>query len=311
MDSVKRIAEVMCLQYIQSPQQHRNIAVLVLDREDDSLRIRFTADWTDCDNTTLDIVANLAADLHFRAQHLGASDFVAHLRQTLSHRLCISDEQPIVSEDLEAELNRLEEILITRYPTSVGTGGTRVFTHADYRAAGKEHNRATAAPPLVLTPARQLSIADIGYATAAAIVVTATLFGSATVLSRNKPGSVTQHSKAPLTFEITRVTSIDLPLRQSPLEMYLAMLPDTVTKQPFSRARRHAVKAKPTRQFVPPDDDSSELPEMALYVTSPTAHSLKSEAIVIGSSGIAVPPPPAVRSTGLRRVFQAIARVMF
>ena len=83
MDRVKRIAEVMCLQYIQSPQQHRNIAVLVIDREDASLRIRFTADWTDCDKTTLDIVANLAADLHFRAQRLGASDFVAHLRQAL------------------------------------------------------------------------------------------------------------------------------------------------------------------------------------------------------------------------------------
>ena len=101
MDRVTHTADVMCLQYIQSPQQHRNIAVLLLDREDDSLRIRFTADWTDCDSSILDIVANLAADLHCRAQYLGASAFVAQFRKTLSTRLYISDEQPIVSEDIE------------------------------------------------------------------------------------------------------------------------------------------------------------------------------------------------------------------
>jgi len=310
MDRVTHMAEVMCLQYIQSPQQHRNIAVLLLDREDDSLRIRFTADWTDCDSSTLDIVSNLAADLHCRAQYLGASAFVAHFRKTLSNRLYISDEQPIVSEDLEAELGRLGEILITRYPTPVGTGGTRVFTHSDYRATTNGHIiRETAPPPLVLTPARQPSLADIGYATAAAIVVMATLFASATVLSRNKHGGAfPQPSETPVNFEITRVTSIDLPLRNAPLDVYLAMLPDTVTQQAFTTFRRRAVKSKPTRQFVPPDDDASELPEMALYVTSPIANAIKAEPIVAGSSDIRVPPPPAVRSTGLRRFFRAIAR---
>ena len=56
----------------------------------------------------LDTVANLAGDFHLRAQYLGASAFVAHLRKTLPNRLYISDEQPIMSNDLEAEANRLK-----------------------------------------------------------------------------------------------------------------------------------------------------------------------------------------------------------
>ena len=49
MDKVTRAAEVMCLQYIHSSEQHRNIAVVASRSRDDSLRIRFTTDWTDCD----------------------------------------------------------------------------------------------------------------------------------------------------------------------------------------------------------------------------------------------------------------------
>jgi hypothetical protein len=305
MDRVTRTAEVMCLRYIHSPEEHRNIAVLLLDREDDSLRIRFTADWTDCDNTTLNIVANLAADLHFKAQQLGASDFVAYFRNTLSNTLCISDEQPIVSDDLEAEMDRLAEILITRYPNPVGTGGTRVFTHSDDRAARNGYiGRATAPPPLVLTPARQPWIADLGYAIVAGMVVMATLFASTLVFSR-KESRLAQHFEASPEFEITRV-NIDLPLRQSPLDLYLAMLPDTAT-QPFRRRGRRAVQASPTRQFVPPDE-AGEPPEMALYVTPPIVTTVKANAVIVGAmSDITIAPPPAMRSTGVRRFFQTLA----
>src|SRR4051794_38642236 len=101
MANSSRTLEVMFLQYMFRGWQARNIAVLMLDRRDNSLEMRFASNWEGFDDLDLEILSALSKDLVLKSEELGATDFVSYMKTTLSNTLQLSDPTTLLSDDPE------------------------------------------------------------------------------------------------------------------------------------------------------------------------------------------------------------------
>lgn len=113
MQTAPRSMEMMCLMYLCSGRQPRTIGLLLLNREQDSLHMRFRTDWNEFDKSELDILSNLADDLQSKALELGATALVTYLQFTLSDTLRVTKAETLISTNLEADLYRLEQTLLS------------------------------------------------------------------------------------------------------------------------------------------------------------------------------------------------------
>jgi hypothetical protein len=110
--SLERPWYVMYLQYLGS-QGPRSIAVLALDRENDHLCMRFTTEWSGIDEVSLDALSSLSVALAEKAYHFGGNALLCLLNSLLPNKICLTDARRIFVTDVDAELLRLEQEVLT------------------------------------------------------------------------------------------------------------------------------------------------------------------------------------------------------
>lgn len=71
------------------------IAALLHDPERDELHMRFRKSWEGLGEQDLDILEELAADLHHKAEEFGANGLIKWMRESWSHTFRISDPTSI------------------------------------------------------------------------------------------------------------------------------------------------------------------------------------------------------------------------
>ena len=103
-----RAVDLMYLQYFTS-RRTRNIAVLVLDRENDQLYVRFTTDSSGLDPVGLDTLAELSMQLADKARQFCGNALLLVLHSLLPDAMRITDAQRVFVADVDAELDRLEQ----------------------------------------------------------------------------------------------------------------------------------------------------------------------------------------------------------
>jgi hypothetical protein len=103
-----RAFDLMYLQYLAS-HRTRNIAVLVVDKENDQLYMRFTADSSELDPAGLDTLAELSMQLADTARQFSGNALLLVLHSLLPDAMRITDAQRIFVADVDAELDRLEQ----------------------------------------------------------------------------------------------------------------------------------------------------------------------------------------------------------
>jgi len=89
------------------PDQAVNVGVLLEDPAADRLYIRFRRDWDLVTPEEADVFSALEADLTARALEMGAAVVLAHLEETLSNALRVTDRREIAVEDFDRALTRL------------------------------------------------------------------------------------------------------------------------------------------------------------------------------------------------------------
>jgi hypothetical protein len=80
----------------------RVIGVFVCDATSDELAMYMREEYTGFDADDLELLEALAADVAAKALEMGAHRFLAHLEDSLSNALLITDRTPVVCEDASA-----------------------------------------------------------------------------------------------------------------------------------------------------------------------------------------------------------------
>lgn len=98
-----------------------NAGVLLEDPSTNELYVRLRRDWDRIAPEEAEILAELEADLEAKAIELGAAGLLAHLQDTLSNILTISEPRPVMVDDFERALHRLYSQTVISEPQAFRT----------------------------------------------------------------------------------------------------------------------------------------------------------------------------------------------
>jgi hypothetical protein len=105
-----RSASFMLLTFVPPGKLPKPVAILLFDSENDVLHWRFRDDWhLFAEPEDVEILACMAEDFTFKVQELGPQAFLAHLEDTLSNSVRITDREPIFVDNALAAVDRLFE----------------------------------------------------------------------------------------------------------------------------------------------------------------------------------------------------------
>jgi hypothetical protein len=314
----KRSPEFACLQYVQPGCPPKNIAILLLDYETDSLMMRFIDDWHECDSVDWDILSALSEDLYIKASECGGAAVFAYLKNTLSNTLRMSDTHPIVGADLETELDRLENEYI-KVPLPIVNGDAPSGWSVTPLSTLMMRHIVTGIGRIMIAAA-ELSGGlrgirrDVRYAVASGSFVVLIVFGGVNLSSQaerlvsdargNEVGiNARQHPAAH-----TVLTNHNFHVDSAPsgTAVEVAGLPSPSTGKRKGRKRVARFTLAPQR-FIPPPRDP-KLPELSMMVP-PDLGTMRSRAALPPfrqELALSVPPPPYQRHRGFRRILQAL-----
>jgi hypothetical protein len=84
------------------------IGVLIYDPAQNRLLTRFRTDWSEIDEENIEVLQQLADDLRDKSAEMGPLKLLAHLEDTLSNIILISERQDFPADsDPEVEIDRL------------------------------------------------------------------------------------------------------------------------------------------------------------------------------------------------------------
>lgn len=316
MPQLEHMCEITWLHYVDLPgQEPRPCAVLLLDQEDDSLRVRFTQDWSAFNACDLDILGALAEDLHAKAEELGARALLSYLKATLSHTLRISDSQPLLTANPDAELDHLEREL------SWGRAYEVVADHAlharrqqltvvSQRLVESTITHLFTAARYIMHSFRPVRACDVLYAAVSALCVLGIVSTSAYVLHRTSHTKGAQVSFVQMAPGSSKEQPANLVMpRGLPIkEVYVSTLV-TTPKRRTRRARQseqHRANVVLARMYVPPET-RTDLPEVAMLLPSDVVVAPESErAVAVPPMEVATLPPAPEQVRGVRRVLLAL-----
>ena len=84
-----------------------NAGVLLEDPATDRLYVRMRRDWEQIAPEEADVLGELESDLAARSAEMGAARWMAHLEDTLSNALRVTDRRAVMVEDFDRALGRL------------------------------------------------------------------------------------------------------------------------------------------------------------------------------------------------------------
>lgn len=169
-------AEFICVQYVCPESLPRNIGVLLLDRQSNTLHSRFTENWSGFDESALDLISQLSEHIYTRGPELGAELLIEFLDVTLVGPLCLSHVGSIMVQDVELELGRLGKEFLSFEALAIASGNCREVSAIKY-SSYSEHTSLASVNPTPVTRQRTLrSFAGfragmLGAAAAAACVL--------------------------------------------------------------------------------------------------------------------------------------------
>jgi hypothetical protein len=302
-----RSLELRVLQYALPGCPARNIAVLLFDREEDSLYLHFSSNWDWCDEVDAEIISALPHDLRTKAAEFGAAALLAQLDSSLSLTLRLTDPLPItLGDDVEAELLRLSEQFLFDERNVAATGELPSTAASDIPRANADvfsqrWNRPWLNAALTGLRRHRLSASQLVPAVASAATVLAFIQAGIAFLDNDR----TPSQQGPRSTAMLHVPEVprDLPTRARSPHIY----PPAVEHRPI-RATRRSHKARKTivREFRAPAS-----PQTETAVIIPDAPDLRSASLaglppVVQSSGsLALKPPQSAPWT--RRVFGVLA----
>lgn len=292
--------EVMCLKYGRVGQP-RNIAVLILDHEQDLLSLHCTEEWSALNDSEVDILSCLARDLHATAGNgVGGRAVLAHLRATLPTPLLItemhSDER---SSHSHSTPEHMEQQLLSS-PTHVTTSHrvsatlVRIFRHVTTTI------RRTASSWLTLTNARLGQwVLSPTCALVACLVITVTVLvymnGSKRITAIST--TIVPATPQPLSSERPDPGSPSIP-QSSPI--------GAEPMRPQMRTRRKpSVKPTLVRHLrLPVDTPTSPLPHLTAQADIQVTRHLPLPSVALES--VPVPAPPEQEGNTVKKVLKAV-----
>jgi len=107
-----RLIEVMFLQLLADQTSSHNLAVIALDKEAGLLLTRFRQDWSCLDEVHLDALVEITRDLADHCLELDAETTILYLRTTLPPTFRLTDPKSLLTDDVDAEIVKLEAAMI-------------------------------------------------------------------------------------------------------------------------------------------------------------------------------------------------------
>ena len=107
----------MRLQYSHPNEELTDIAVMLLDSEENSVGFGSQQIGIDMMKTKFEILTALKEDIRYKATDIGATELVAHLLETLSNAILITEPELITTNEPQLEIDALYSftwILFTR-----------------------------------------------------------------------------------------------------------------------------------------------------------------------------------------------------
>jgi hypothetical protein len=254
--------EFMCLQWASF--KPRIIGVLLLNRYDNSLRLKFTEDWSGFDDSDHEFLVHFAADLSTKAVELGPETLIEYLQSTLSNTLRITDAHTLTTTNPDRELERLAKRFITRHsPPLVSTRKLCVLMSLLSRACRRIGNSvrvlAVMFPPIMTTELRH------GVVVAACVSI---FISASTNLLRHEISSL------PV---IKRQQPTESAVWTSRHEVVAPPLTDVIKPPADTRRRRTTRKSKPEspsisrKAYIPPRKHRAH-PQLNVILATEIAH---------------------------------------
>lgn len=111
---------------LELPGIQENAGVALLDPVSNTLHVRFRRDWDQIAPDEADVLSELEDDLTTQASTMGAAELLAHLEDTLSNTLRISEPREVI---VESSANGWERALARQYRQHVDTRPQPYVTH--------------------------------------------------------------------------------------------------------------------------------------------------------------------------------------
>lgn len=321
MHSPPRPIEVMCLVYSPPGRQPRTIGLLLLDREQDSLLMRFRTDWPEIDAWELDILSELGRVMQLQARELAPTALVMYLR-SLSNALSLTAIETLYSDNPAADLDRLERVLYRCEQSGKGEALRPPRFSLGWQWL---KNTMACARNEVREMSFSLGLAEARYIVTSGVTVLTIIATCNSLIQNIKPtirigaNAAREHGEHPpsqptiQTEAVRPTTTKDSSVDRPPLPGLALRTPDTrKALRTKKRGRHHAHIIRPTRQFtvaVP------QLPEPAIMLGSedlnyPAHEDLNYPAHLVlpgFMDASLMPLMPPERPKGIRRLLQAIA----
>ena len=99
----------MRLQYCRPGEMSTDIAVILLDSEENCVRIQFTTDWNRYNEDEVEILTALEQDIQNKTADLGATELFRHLLETLSNAILITEPESLTTTDPQLTLDELHD----------------------------------------------------------------------------------------------------------------------------------------------------------------------------------------------------------
>jgi len=310
MKTIQQRGELTSLEYVSAGSAAITIGLLLVDVDRDRLHTRFRTDWTDFDESTVEIVSALTRDLT-RARKLSAGALINHLQNTLSHPLRITDRRTITLSDFEIELDRRAQELLPHIAFS-SVKGAPLRSRSSIQTLLRTTLHYLRIPKRELihgVPSRRLL--EAGYAVASGACVLAVMFTGVTVTQTDRLTESPQTLREQ-TFERSSILSSgESSVTSSSL---LLNSPDRISAIPLERkAKNRARYARRTEHrvltqtFILPRKLTSAPEMVVLLPPDAPIHSIgELTPPQFVEPLLTISPPPLERVVGVRRLLHAI-----
>ena len=126
MAAIATQAAQLYLLALEIPSFRGNIGVALLDSASNTLHVRLRRDWEQLAPNEVEVLSELEDDLAGKASQLGAAALLAHLEDTLSNTLRLSEPREVL---VEGSANGWERALGRQYRQHVETQAQPYVTH--------------------------------------------------------------------------------------------------------------------------------------------------------------------------------------
>lgn len=303
MAQATHAVDFMCLQFCRPAQKAQNIAVIIVDYEDDILLSRFMDQWQGFNDVERAIISGLGETIHAAAAERGVAAVITYLQNTLSNTLRLSVAHCIVTSDLSATLQSLADTCLSHQQVPERSWLLSANRLRSSVSACRDTLARVIRPLLISLKSTRPSAAT--YATLSACSILLIVHTTVLLLETNTPRATRPMPYTPTITSVTRAASTPIlaPIRDASSTQVIRQRTRPIA--PVSRQPRVALHRQ---QFIAPQlqpviSTSRVQLLMAPDLSLAPAEDRTFELIPTASL---VLPSPVPRVSGVRRLLQVM-----